>query len=42
MELGWVVGVVLLCIGCFSDGVGAGDDLMMEVGAGSLLSILLG
>ena len=33
MELAWGVGVVLLGIGCFGDGVGAGDDLLLEVGA---------
>ena len=36
MELGWGVGVVILGIGCFGDGVSAADDLMMEVRAWSL------
>ena len=35
VELGWGVGVVLLGIGCFGDGDGADDGLMMEVGAGA-------
>ena len=35
MELAWGVGVVLLGIGCFDDGVGAGDDPVVEVGAGN-------
>ena len=34
MGLAWGIGVVLLGIGCFGNGVGVDDDPMMEVGAG--------
>ena len=42
MELAWGIGEVLLGRGCFGDGVGADDDPMMEVGAGSFFVDVVG